>query len=60
MLNAANEVAVAAFLEHKITFYDIPRLIESSMNYFNCADYNSIDEVMEIDVSARNYVGGLI
>lgn len=60
VLNAANEVAVAAFLEHKISFYTINQLIESSMRYFDNTDYASIDEVLAIDSATREYVTSLI
>ena len=55
VLNAANEVAVAAFLEHKISFYTINRLIESAMQYFADSDYASIDEVLAIDRATREF-----
>lgn len=60
ILNAANEVAVALFLERKIPFYAINRIVESSMQYFANTDYNSIDEIIAIDQSTREYAVSLI
>ena len=60
ILNAANEIAVAAFLEYKIGFYDINRLIESAMKYFCGNNYNSIEDLLEIDAATRKYTLNLI
>ncbi len=60
VLNAANEVAVAAFLEDKITFHSISDLIEKVMQNFSSADYASIDEVLTLDQEARAYTESLI
>jgi 1-deoxy-D-xylulose-5-phosphate reductoisomerase len=52
-LNAADEVAVAAFLDHKIGFADIPRLVEKTLG--ETADHHpeSIEQVLEMDAQAR-------
>jgi 1-deoxy-D-xylulose-5-phosphate reductoisomerase len=55
ILNAANEVAVAAFLNEKIKFYAINELIEKTLNKFIGLDYSSIDEILQIDKSCREY-----
>ena len=55
VLNAANEVAVSLFLDHKISFYDINKLIKSAMQHFGTTDYSTIDEIIAIDKSVREY-----
>ena len=52
-LNAADEVAVAAFLEEKIGFEDIPRVIEEVMTATPAAHLESIQEVLALDTEAR-------
>jgi 1-deoxy-D-xylulose-5-phosphate reductoisomerase len=54
-LNAADEVAVAAFLEGSIGFNDIPRIIEDAVSASNSAKLESIDKVLEADAEARRY-----
>ena len=44
-LNAANEVAVAAYLQGRIGFYDIPRLAEQSLSGLNFAASPSLDDI---------------
>ena len=52
-LNAADEVAVAAFLEGGIGFNDIPRIIEDVLSGTNSGKLESIREVLEADAEAR-------
>jgi 1-deoxy-D-xylulose-5-phosphate reductoisomerase len=52
-LNAADEVAVAAFLEGKIGFNDIPRIIEDVLVVTNAKHPESIKEVLNADTEAR-------
>jgi 1-deoxy-D-xylulose-5-phosphate reductoisomerase len=52
-LNAADEVAVAAFLEGSIRFDEIPRVIEEVLNATNSGKLESIREVLEADAEAR-------
>jgi 1-deoxy-D-xylulose-5-phosphate reductoisomerase len=52
-LNAADEVAVAAFLEGNIGFEDIPRVIEDVLNETHAGQLGSIAEVLEADTEAR-------
>ncbi|MFX0549075.1 1-deoxy-D-xylulose-5-phosphate reductoisomerase [Hathewaya histolytica] len=56
ILNAANEVAVQLFLEHKIKFLDIGNLVEDSMNYFEYKKNLSIEEIVETDLNVRKYI----
>ncbi|MEE9519369.1 MAG: 1-deoxy-D-xylulose-5-phosphate reductoisomerase [bacterium] len=53
VLNAANEVAVQAFLEGAIGFLDIPRLIRAAMDGHQPKPVTSLDVVMEADRWAR-------
>ncbi len=52
-LNAANEVAVHAFLNNQIAFLDIPNIIQETMAAYHPAPLSTIDEVLEIDQWAR-------
>ena len=52
-LNAADEVAVAAFLNHEIGFSDIPKVIERTILETSARHPESIEEVLAIDVQAR-------
>jgi 1-deoxy-D-xylulose-5-phosphate reductoisomerase len=52
-LNAADEVAVAAFLEQRIGFDDIPHIIEKAMAATPAANLESIKEVLTLDNEAR-------
>ena len=60
VLNAANEVAVEAFLNNIITFIEIPQLIETTLRGFNNADVKSIDRLIEIDYKARDFAKSMI
>lgn len=54
VLNAANEVAVAAFLDEKIRFTDIANLIEQTLNQAIISkDVSSLELILEADVMAR-------
>ena len=53
VLNAANEVAVEAFLTTQILFTDIPRLIESVLASETIQAADSIEAVLAADASAR-------
>jgi 1-deoxy-D-xylulose-5-phosphate reductoisomerase len=52
-LNAANEVAVEAFLENKIKFTHIPQLIERVLNLSGYQRVESIEHLFDIDVEAK-------
>jgi 1-deoxy-D-xylulose-5-phosphate reductoisomerase len=57
VLNAANEVAVAAFLDERIKFGDIPRLIQEACDAHTPQPASSIEAVLEADQWARGWVG---
>lgn len=52
-LNAANEVAVAAFLDGKIGFDQIPRLVSAVMERISVSAVKDLDDVLEHDRYAR-------
>jgi len=54
-LNAADEIAVAAFLEGRISFDDIPRIIEDAVSASKTEKLESIAKVLEADTDARRY-----
>lgn len=53
-LNAANEVAVQAFLDGKIRLSDIPKIIESIIDSHEPTEVSSLDAVLEADAWARS------
>ncbi len=53
ILNAANEVAVEAFLQGKIAFTDIPIINEKVLNIANFDEPTSLDVVLNADQEAR-------
>lgn len=55
ILNAANEIAVAAFLARRIRFTDIPALIEATMLAIAKTEADSLDVVFQADRQARDY-----
>ncbi len=56
ILNAANEVAVENFLNHRIKFSDIPKLIEQTLQQINSSSADSLEAVLSADTEARAYV----
>jgi len=54
-LNAADEIAVAAFLAGQIGFDEIPRVIETVLGATNSGKLESIAKVLEADAEARRY-----
>jgi 1-deoxy-D-xylulose-5-phosphate reductoisomerase len=60
VLNAANEVAVAAFLERRIGFTRIAELIERALDTVPPSEPQAIDDCVTIDAETRRLVHGLI
>ena len=60
ILNAANEIAVASFLESRIGFLDIAALVGEVLAGYAPGTPASIDAVLEIDREARRAATGLI
>jgi 1-deoxy-D-xylulose-5-phosphate reductoisomerase len=59
-MNAANEIAVAAFLDGRIGFMEIPELIARTMEMHNTVPASSIEVVLETDRWARSFTEGRI
>ncbi len=53
LLNGANEVAVAALLDHKIKYGDIPRIIEEVMESESIHPVGSLQDALAFDTQAR-------
>ncbi len=60
VLNAANEVAVEAFLDRKIGFLEIPAVIRKTMSQFEAQEYQTLEEVLRTDLKARKVARRLI
>ncbi|MGD9572697.1 MAG: 1-deoxy-D-xylulose-5-phosphate reductoisomerase [Thermoleophilia bacterium] len=60
VLNAANEVAVAAFLEERIGFMDIPRVVEASLAAIATEPATTLEAVEDADRRAREAAAGAI
>ncbi|CCG40895.1 1-deoxy-D-xylulose-5-phosphate reductoisomerase [Magnetospirillum molischianum] len=60
VLNAANEVSVAAFLARKIGFLDIARVVERTIEGVNHRELLSIDDVLAQDQVARRFAESVI
>ncbi len=54
ILNAANEIAVEKFLQNKIAFSDITKIVAKTLDKIPNKKLRSIDEVFEFDKIARN------
>jgi 1-deoxy-D-xylulose-5-phosphate reductoisomerase len=59
-MNAANEVAVEAFLQNGIRFLDIPEIIRSTMEAHTPRQINGLDDALEADRWARERAGSLV
>jgi 1-deoxy-D-xylulose-5-phosphate reductoisomerase len=57
ILNAANEIAVASFLDNRIGFLDIAAIAGKALESFAPAAPSTLDEVLEIDAEARSVAG---
>ena len=60
ILNAANEVAVAAFLERRLAFLGIPRLIEATLAALPARPEGNLSDVLAADADARRLAAHLI
>ncbi len=60
ILNAANEIAVFAFLRNKIGFLDITAMVEQTMNKIPFLQHPTLNEYFESDGEARNYAASMI
>ena len=53
VLNAANEITVQYFLQDKIKFLDIPRLIKKMMDEHNVIKNPDLDEILDVDKTIK-------
>ena len=53
ILNAANEIAVEAFLNEQIKFLSISKVVEKTLNKASISPINSIKDVLDIDNESR-------
>jgi 1-deoxy-D-xylulose-5-phosphate reductoisomerase len=60
VLNAANEVAVAAFLGRRIGFLDIAAIVGETLDRMVNAPASSLDEIVAVDAAARATAAGLV
>ncbi|MDD5686817.1 MAG: 1-deoxy-D-xylulose-5-phosphate reductoisomerase [Elusimicrobia bacterium] len=56
VLNAANEIAVKKFLENRIKFLQIPKLIEKAMNRHKVIKNPKLEDILNVDCETRKYV----
>ncbi|WP_313035209.1 1-deoxy-D-xylulose-5-phosphate reductoisomerase [Acinetobacter sp.] len=54
ILNAANEIAVAAFLQNNIGFTDIAQVVEQTLNQVEGGAAESIERILQVDQMARS------
>ena len=60
MLNAANEVAVHAFLAESLRFLDIARVIEGTLEASEAIPVASFDDLYDADAEARRTASALV
>jgi 1-deoxy-D-xylulose-5-phosphate reductoisomerase len=60
VLNAANEIAVWAFLKNRIGFLDITAVVEKTMNAVKYISKPTLQEYFDSDGEARNFAASLI
>jgi 1-deoxy-D-xylulose-5-phosphate reductoisomerase len=60
VLNAANEIAVYAFLKNRIGFLDMTDLIERTMEHVPFIQQPSLEDYFDSDAEARNFAASLI
>jgi 1-deoxy-D-xylulose-5-phosphate reductoisomerase len=58
--NAANEQAVAAFLEHRAPFSDIPRVVEAVLEQHHNTQVPGVDDVLGAEAWARTTAGRVL
>jgi 1-deoxy-D-xylulose-5-phosphate reductoisomerase len=60
VLNAANEVAVHAFLDGRLTFLGIPAVIESTLERLPAARVRAFESLYDADREARAVAAGFV
>ena len=60
ILNAANEVAVASFLDSRLAFLDIANVARETLQCYDPPAPTSLDEVLEVDRRARAHAEDVV
>ncbi len=60
VLNAANEIAVAAFLDEGMPYLQIPKVVEKTLNAIQACPVESIEVILDIDAQARRVASDFI
>ena len=60
VLNAANEIAVEAFLNGKIRFLEIANIIEQTLNKIEATELNNLEDILQNDHNARQIATSLL
>ena len=59
-MNAANEIAVAAFLNRECSYLGIAEVVEKTMEHTASVVVESIEQLLEVDAQARDYARTLV
>jgi 1-deoxy-D-xylulose-5-phosphate reductoisomerase len=60
VLNAADEIAVAAFMEKKVRFIDLPKIIETVLDVHKSINTPSLEDILQADLWARRETSRII
>jgi 1-deoxy-D-xylulose-5-phosphate reductoisomerase len=60
ILNAANEIAVAAFLDEKLAFTDIATVVDGTLQKLSSEQADSLDRILTVDQEARKVAEQLV
>ncbi|HEX3024925.1 MAG TPA: 1-deoxy-D-xylulose-5-phosphate reductoisomerase, partial [Chitinophagaceae bacterium] len=60
ILNAANEIAVYAFLKNRIGFLDMTEMVERTLQKISFIEKPTLEEYFESDGEARNFAASLV
>ena len=60
IFNAANEIAVEAFLQERIGFLQIPSIVAAALDVCETGNINNLDDVLEFDRLARDAASKII
>ena len=60
ILNAANEIAVYAFLKNRIGFLDMTEMVEQTLQKISFIEKPTLEEYFESDGEARNFAASLV
>ena len=60
ILNAANEIAVQAFLDEKLRFSEIAPMLEEVLSQMSIGAADTLEAVLDADLGARELAGGLL